>query len=149
MVLPAKRPFMTFGSLAQSYAELKSRFSRLAPEYGKYPWLGDVVADYKAVREWVGYSLSEWIHKYEPGAWDALNRFHRSWFMSEKIDYLCGKISVQTRKIHPSLNGLLSAAAATFILPKHKIERLATTALSSWLEDSLYATNLSQLVYSW
>jgi len=125
-----------------------NRLAAGSPLFGSLPELKTLLSDRSALR--TKMSVSEWIERYQPYYWGIIKtKFHRSWHLSEKIDYLTGDMPLQTGLIHSALNKTLGLMVASQIQPRSRVDRNSTFAFSAWMENILAVTNISQKLYWW
>lgn len=118
-----------------------------APLFGKHPELSNARVDYARFRVKGGFL--EWLKRYYPAAYGSTRLFHRSWHMSEIIDYLSGKIYVRSNRLHPALIKVFSWTVAAACLPRKKVDRLSTLWTGALFDEYVYSSSLSQLIYNW
>jgi len=123
------------------------RLRAYAPNFGKYPEVEIARADYTRFRPKV--SFTEWLRKYFPRISVALRQFHKSWHISEKLDYLGGKIHVAPKVLHPALVKVLAWMVASVVVPKLKSVRCATLWAGNAIENLVVVSPISQKTYWW
>jgi hypothetical protein len=127
--------------------ELMQRFHSVAPMFGACPEIQVARKDYNRFRP--DMSFTQWLRKHFPRVIPALNRFHKSWHISEKLDYLEGSIAVRASVIHPALIRFLAWTIAGILQPRRRATRCASLWLSSALEPQVSLCPISQLIYWW
>jgi hypothetical protein len=126
---------------------LLSHLRSHAPLFSIYPEISVARVDYTRFQPKV--SFTEWLRKYYPRVFVALGKFHRSWHLSEKLDYLAGEIVIIPKIIHPALVKVLSWAVACVCLPSEKAVRCSTIWAGTILERVVANSPLSSRVYWW
>jgi hypothetical protein len=119
----------------------------MTPLFGKHPELATARVDYRRIQP--SMTFSQWLGLYYPGAQASLHAFHRSWHISEKLDYLEGKMLVVLDRLHPMLSRIHQRLLAAMISTKSKVFSAVTQWMSSKAEQTILATELSTLIYSW
>lgn len=88
-----------------------------------------------------------WIKLYFPRIDVSLREFHRSWHISEALDYLAGSQNVPTRVLHPELNKVLQLMIAASCRPGVKAERHWTELRAAQFEPVVWGWAVSQRYY--
>jgi hypothetical protein len=127
--------------------ELLDRLKLKAPLFGKHPELANARLDYARFRLKGGFK--EFLKQYYPSAWNSMGQFHRSWHVSEVIDYLCGKIYVRSKWLHPAMIKVFSWTVAAVCKPSKRTVRTSTIWTGSMFDRYIYSTVLSQRLYNW
>lgn len=115
--------------------------------FGSLPRLATVVADYHTLRP--AQSLRQWLREKYPAGAAGLNMFHKSWYIGERIDYLIGKLPVQSERIHPMLTEIWQRMIAIQMDPRKHLQRLAFVQLAAIQERGVWSSTLSRQLYSW
>jgi hypothetical protein len=126
---------------------LLDRLRANAPSFGRYPEVEVARSDYNKFRP--DMSFTEWIRKYFPKVSIALRQFHKSWHMSEKLDYLGGKIHIAPKVLHPALVKVLAWMVASVVPPKRRAVRCATLWGGNAIENLVVVAPISQKTYWW
>lgn len=132
---------------ADNITSLMLRLKALAPLYGICPELATAKADY--VRFQSELPFRQWLRSYFPKAYTWMSVFHKSWHMSEVIDYLVGSLTFAPTIIHPALVGLVTLTAAGLLQPKKHTVRGASLVVAHQAELLIAQTQISQIVYWW
>jgi hypothetical protein len=127
--------------------QLFNDLKRKAPLYGVNPEIATARVDYNDLRP--NMTFQSWLMKYYPSAYSNLRKFHRTWHMSEKLDYLEGSITLYPKIIHPALVSLLSYGVAAAFPPKRRSSRHEMVSAGQGLERYIFHSPISQLVYMW
>lgn len=127
--------------------ELMRRLKLEAPLFGKHPELANARLDYARFRLKGGFKA--FLKLYYPAAWHSMGQFHRSWHVSETIDYLSGKIYVRSGWLHPALIKVFSWIVASVCLPSKRTVRTSTLWTGVMFDKWLYHSVLSQRLYNW
>lgn len=116
-------------------------------DYGRYPQIRQLIDDYHS--SGLQISLRSWFRLYAPKVDYALNKFHRTWHLAEKLDYLQGAFQISLNILNPALSFLLQRTIASMNPINHKSTRLKIYSDAFFFEQKLYWTQLSQRIYNW
>lgn len=142
-----ERPVEAIYYTPQSVEVLLDVLRHKAPLFGKHPELANARVDYARFRVKGGFL--DWLKIHYPAAYGSTRLFHRSWHMSEILDYLSGKIYVRTNRLHPALIKVFSWTVAAACQPKKRVDRLSTLWTGALFDEFVYNSSLSQVVYNW
>lgn len=129
------------------YSDLLTRLRNGSPLFGSCPEVETARADFNKFRP--DMTFKNWVNKYFPGIGARLRQFHGSWHLSEKLDYLSGKLKLSPKSLHPALVGILARLVACCLKPKRQAVRCSSLWLGTILEPSLCMTPLSRHTYWW
>lgn len=131
----------------ENISELEEIMRAKAPLYGSCPEIQQAKVDYQRFAP--NMTFTEWLRRYFPKAYIARRKFHRSWHLSEVLDYLAGKLTVNPKQIHPALTHLLALEVAIALKPQRRTTRLGSAWLSSTYERHIWLSPISQKTYAW
>lgn len=123
-------------------AELRKR----APRFGSCPEVATARADYSLFRP--GLTMREWLTRWFPRAAAAVKQFGPGWHMSERLDYLEGRLPSVTTRLHPALKNMWDLYTAGSLRARGRNRGFWCSA-SSLTEGDVAISELSQLVYWW
>lgn len=115
--------------------------------FGSLPGLATVVADYHTLRP--KQTLRSWLREKYPRGAAGLNEFHPSWYIGERIDYLVGKLPIQSERIHPMLTEVWQRMVAIQMNPKKRLQRMSFVQIGAAQERSVWNSTLSTMLYGW
>jgi len=121
------------------------RLKSEAPLFGCCPEVAVARQDY--VRFGVKVKFKDWLRSYYPKAHLALSKFHKSWHMSEALDYISGSLKICPKYIHPALVKVLAWLTACSLKPQRKAIRCSSLWLGSVLETTVKQSEISQHLY--
>jgi hypothetical protein len=146
-IIPFKTPVPINTYDGDSISLLLSRLRGLSPMFGRCPEIATARADYSKFRP--PYSFTKWLQRHFPRAYDFSRRFHKSWHLSEKLDYLSGDLCLAPAKLHPALVGILSLTLASVMRPSKKACRNISLWAGGLLEREVCESRLSRRTYMW
>lgn len=126
---------------------LMTTLKERSPLFGALPDLATVVADFHSLRPKI--SLSAFLRQHFPKGNTLLQQFHKSWYLGERIDYLIGKIPVQSERIHPMLTEVWQRMIAIQMPPNRYLRRLSFVQIAAAEERSVWNSTLSATLYGW
>jgi hypothetical protein len=126
---------------------LLGRLRAEAPLYGVAPEIAVARADYARFRPKIGFQ--DWLRQHFPRVALLLRRFHSSWHVSERLDYLQGKLLLAPRRLHPALVGVLALVVAGALKPSRKAVRNASLWSGGVFEEVVLVSPLAQETYNW
>jgi transposase len=127
--------------------DLLQRLRAEAPLYGSCPEVEVARSDFARFRP--SMSFRRWLFGYFPRIHVALRSFHKSWHLSEALDYLGGRLTLAPQVLHPALIGVLGWAVASVVKPEHHVERCTTLWVGGVLEPHIALSPISQITYWW
>jgi hypothetical protein len=126
---------------------LEKHLDDAAPLFGSHPELQVALTDHK--RSDGSLSLMEWLKLYYSSAYMDMRLFHRSWHRGEIIDYLEGRLPVGCTRLHPQLTHIRDKLVAASVNPRANIKRLSMALQAPIMEEHVYRSRLSSLLYRW
>jgi hypothetical protein len=126
---------------------LLDTLSAQAPLFGHRPEILTATADYHQLRPTC--TLKEWLRLHYPACYIDLQKFHHTWYIGERIDYLAGKLPISAAVLHPALTKIWQLVVAASVPPRRAIPRLSITLQASKIEMGIYLSSLSQTLYCW
>lgn len=127
--------------------DLLSRLKSYAPMFGCCPEVETARSDYQRFRPKM--SFRHWVRSYYPRIHSQLGRFHRSWHMSEMLDYLGGRLVCSPSVLHSALIKVLAWIVATAIVPGRRSVRNGTLWAAGVFEPTVAQSPISQETYWW
>lgn len=118
-----------------------------APLFGRAPEIETARADYNKFQPKM--TFKKWLSLYYTKASALLKRFHRSWHMSEALDYLAGKINLNPTIIHPALTEILALTVAGAYLPRQASTRNILNWAGTAIEPYVWQSQISMRTYRW
>lgn len=118
-----------------------------SPMFGSCPEVDTARADYDKFK--IKMSFRDFVRYYFPRIHEKLNMFHRSWHISERLDYLSGSIKICPTVIHPALIGILARLVACSLRPSRRIARESSLWLGSAFEPAVLSSRISNFTYMW
>jgi hypothetical protein len=136
------------GTLTAANLEVVSAALKVgAPMFGRYRHIEQLKEDYRVIDPQVGFRA--WLRRVDPEIEEAVGQFHRSWHVSERLDYLSGKLLLRPRLVNPQLVGILALAVANEVTPARPNKDWRTLSVGAALEWELFVSPLSQMLYMW
>jgi hypothetical protein len=150
--LPAEngyeKPFVT-GTLTDQYDAAVTQSERRSPLYGAYAGATTEVKWVDKMRRYTKVGLMEWLRGNKPRMWEQLNAFHRSWHLSERVDYLLGSYAYAVKSLHPQLVFLPIRYAAGQLLPGRIYRRGGLDYRAALLEPVVSMFGFVRTLYRW
>lgn len=146
-LVPPSAPLPLSEYRGDNIVVLMSHLRSLAPMFGRCPELLTAKADYDRFE--VRVSFREWIRQHFPKASSYLSMFHKSWHMSDSIDYLVGKLTYAPTIIHPALTSVVVWSAASLLNPKRSVVRGVSMSICNIMENIVAQSSLSRQLYWW
>jgi hypothetical protein len=118
-----------------------------APLFGKCPEVETARIDYNRFQPKL--SFKKWLNKYFPRISQNIRLFHKSWHISEILDYLSGHITLTPAIIHPALVEVLALLTAGSMKPGSRSTRNSSLWIGGVMENTVAHSSLSQKLYWW
>jgi hypothetical protein len=118
-----------------------------APLFGKCPEVDTARVDYDRFKPKL--TFKKWLNKYFPRISQSIKLFHKSWHISEILDYLSGHITLTPTIIHPALVKILAWLTASSMKPKSRSTRNSSLWIGGIMENTVAHSHLSQKLYWW
>lgn len=118
-----------------------------APLFGSCKEVETAKADYE--RAGVGGGFKRWLMAHFPRVYASLGRFHKSWHISERLDYLAGKLTFGLERLHPALTGVVASIVAGIVKPSRSKVRNSIGWVATAIEAHVWNCPISQRVYHW
>jgi len=118
-----------------------------SPYFGSCPEIATAKVDYQRFEVKTGFR--SWLRDHYPRCYEKCRFFHKSWHISEILDYLTGSLKLAPRVLHPSLVGILGREVACALKPRHRSVRCSSLWLGTAFEPELCQSTLSRQTYWW
>jgi hypothetical protein len=136
---------MHIGKDAKIEADISS-VEQLSRPWGSIPHVAIARKDHAI---YGNVPFRQWLEMWYPDIHSALRFFHRSWHMSEALDYLEGTIAGGKPFLHPQLSGLASKVTASIVRPERKVHHGEMARTFGQISKQLEQSVLSRRVYWW
>jgi len=115
--------------------------------FGSCPEVETARSDFDKFK--VKMNFRDFLRHYFPRVHEKLLRFHRSWHISERLDYLSGSVKICPRVLHPAMIGVLARLVACALRPEKRIARESSLWLGSAFEPTVLSSRISNFTYMW